>query len=84
VVVAHPDDEVQCAGAVAAQVARGDRVVLAWLTRGEMTDAFGRLPVEEVARRRELQGVEVARLLGAEARFLSFPDAGLRVSLEEA
>jgi LmbE family N-acetylglucosaminyl deacetylase len=84
VVVAHPDDEVHCAGAVAAQVARGDRVVLVWLTRGEMTEAFGRLPVEEVARRRELQGAEVARLLGAEARFLSFPDTGLRGSLEEA
>jgi LmbE family N-acetylglucosaminyl deacetylase len=83
VVVAHPDDEVHCAGTVAAQVALGDRAVLAWLTRGEMTEAFGRLPVEEVARRRELQGVEVARMLGAEARFLSFPDTGLRGSLEE-
>jgi LmbE family N-acetylglucosaminyl deacetylase len=84
VVVAHPDDEVHCAGAVAAQVARGDRVVLAWLTRGEMTGAFGRLPVEEVARRRENQGTEVARMLGAEARFFSFPDTGLRGSPEEA
>jgi LmbE family N-acetylglucosaminyl deacetylase len=83
-VLAHPDDEVGCAGAMAAQVARGDRVVLAWLTRGEMTGAFGRLPVEEVARRREAQGAEVARLLGAEHRFLDFPDLGLRGSPEEA
>jgi LmbE family N-acetylglucosaminyl deacetylase len=84
VVTSHPDDEVACAGAVAAQVARGDRVVLVWLTRGEMTAAFGRLPLEEVARRRQEQGAEAARLLGAEHRFLSFPDCGIRGSVEEA
>ena len=34
-------------------VARGDRVVVVWLTRGEMTEAFGPLPASEVAARRE-------------------------------
>ncbi|MSR35874.1 MAG: hypothetical protein EXR95_04400 [Gemmatimonadetes bacterium] len=52
VVLSHPDDELGCAGAIAAQVARADRVVLLWLTRGEMTEAFGPIPTEEVARRR--------------------------------
>lgn len=84
VVLSHPDDELGCAGTIAAQVARGDRVVLAWLTRGEMTDAFGPLPSDEVARRRGEQGAEAARLLGAEHRFLDFPDTALRASLEEA
>lgn len=84
VVLAHPDDELGCAGAIAAQVARGDRAVVVWLTRGEMTEAFGRLGTDEVARRRQEQGAEAARILGAEYRFLSFPDTRLRGSPEEA
>lgn len=84
VVLSHPDDELGCAGAIAAQVARGDRVVLLWLTRGEMTEAFGPLPTEEVARRRERQGGDAARLLGAEPRFLTLPDTGVRATPEEA
>lgn len=84
VVLAHPDDELSCAGTMLAQAARGDRVVLVWLTRGEMTGAFGPLPVEAVARRREEQGAEAARLLGVEHRFLDLPDTGLRGSPEEA
>ena len=31
------------AGTILAQRARGDRVILVWLTRGEMTEAFGPL-----------------------------------------
>src|SRR5204862_7224763 len=84
VVLAHPDDELLCAGTMCAQAARGDRVVLAWLTRGEMTEAFGRLPLDEVARRREEQGAEAARILGVEHRFLDLPDTALRGSPEEA
>ena len=30
-VLAHPDDELGCAGTIAAQVERGDRVVVVWL-----------------------------------------------------
>ena len=84
VVMAHPDDEVGCAGAMLAQRARGDRVVLVWLTRGEMTEAFGKLPTDEVARRRDEQGAEAARILGVEHRFLDLPDTRLRGSPEEA
>jgi N-acetylglucosamine malate deacetylase 1 len=75
--LAHPDDEVGMAGAILAQVGRGDRVVIAWLTRGEQTEAFGPIPTAEVAVRREKQGAEAARLLGAEAIFLDFPDTGI-------
>ncbi len=82
--LSHPDDEVGCAGALAAQVARGDRVVLLWLTRGSMTEALGPLPEGEVARLREEQGREVAALLGAEARFLDFEDTRVDATPEAA
>lgn len=74
VALSHPDDEVGCAGTIAAHVAQGDRVVLLWLTRGSMTAQLGPLTPEEVARRRTEHGEEAARLLGAEARFLDFED----------
>ncbi len=73
-VLSHPDDELGAAGAMAAQRARGDRVVLLWLTRGEMTQAFGALPADQVAARREEQGAEAARILDVEHRFLDFED----------
>lgn len=80
VALSHPDDEVGCAGTVLAHRARGDRVVLLWLTRGEMTEVYGDLDLEEVARRRVQQGQEAARILDAEARFLDFPDTRIEVS----
>lgn len=80
VVLAHPDDELGAAGTIAAQRARGDRVVVVWLTRGEMTEAFGPLPPQEVARRRIRLGAEAARLLDVEHRFLSFPDTRLQAT----
>ncbi|HET9986755.1 MAG TPA: PIG-L family deacetylase [Longimicrobiales bacterium] len=82
--LSHPDDEVGCLGAIAAQVAKGDRVVIVWLTRGAMTEALGPLPGEEVARRREEQGFEVAAMLGAEARFLDFEDTWVEATAENA
>lgn len=77
VALAHPDDELGAAGTILAQRARGDRVVVLWLTRGEMTEAFGPLPPEEVAERRLSLSREAARLLGAEARALDMPDTRL-------
>lgn len=82
--LSHPDDEVGCVGTIAAQVARGDRVVLLWLTRGSMTEALGPLPAEEVARLRTRQGEEVAELLGCEARFLDFPDTRVEATPDAA
>lgn len=52
-------------------------MVILWLTRGEMTEALGDLPAEEVARRRVEQGREAAEMLGAEPVFLHLPDTGL-------
>jgi LmbE family N-acetylglucosaminyl deacetylase len=75
--LAHPDDEVGAAGTMLAQRARGDRVVVVWLTRGEMTEAFGPIPQAEVARIREEQGRQAGEILGVETRFLDLPDTGL-------
>lgn len=75
--LAHPDDEVGIAGTIMAQRARGDRVVIVWLTRGEMTEAFGPIPTGEVAARRTEQGQRAGEILDVETVFLDFPDTGL-------
>ena len=82
--MAHPDDEVGAAGTILAQRARGDRVVIVWLTRGEMTEAFGPIPTSEVARIREEHGRVAGEILGAETRFLDLPDTGVVASPENA
>ncbi|CAN5645899.1 hypothetical protein BH23GEM6_BH23GEM6_19580 [soil metagenome] len=82
--LAHPDDEVGAAGTILAQRARGSRVVIVWLTRGEMTEAFGPIDREEVARRRMEQGRRAGEILEAETRFLDFPDTALVATREAA
>ena len=77
VALAHPDDEVGTIAAIAGQRALGDRVVLMWLTRGEATDAFGRIPPEQVAERRAVLAARVSAVLGIETRFLDFPDTAI-------
>lgn len=84
VALAHPDDEVGCAGTIAAHRALGDRVVLLWLTRGEMTEIYGDLELGEVAERRMEQGREVAGILGAEAEFMEFRDTGIEATPDAA
>lgn len=84
VALTHPDDEVGCAGTVAVHRAAGDRVVLLWLTRGEMTDIYGDLTVEEVTERRIAQGERAAGILDAEPRFLAFPDTRVQATPESA
>lgn len=80
----HPDDEIGTAGTLAKHALRGDAVKLVWLTRGELASHFGDAPLEEVATVREGHGREVARILGAEYEFLSYPDTGLTGGREEA
>lgn len=82
--LSHPDDEVGCAGTIAAHRAAGDRVVMLWLTRGEMTDIYGDLPPEEVAARRMEHGRRAAEILGAEAMFLDFPDTRIEATPDAA
>ena len=82
--LAHPDDEVGLAGTILAQRARGDRVVIVWLTRGEMTEAFGPRPASEVAALREEQGRRAGEILDVETIFLDFPDTALEATRDAA
>jgi LmbE family N-acetylglucosaminyl deacetylase len=82
--LAHPDDEVGAAGTILAQRARGDRVVVVWLTRGEMTEALGPLPTAEVAARRQEQGRRAGEILGVETRFMDFADCSIDANPESA
>jgi LmbE family N-acetylglucosaminyl deacetylase len=82
--LAHPDDEVGVAGTILAQRARGDRVVVVWLTRGEMTEAFGPLPTDDVARLRTEQGLQAGAILDVETRFLDFPDTRVEATHDAA
>lgn len=82
--LAHPDDEVGAAGTILAQLARGDRVVVVWLTHGEMTEAFGPISTEQVARIREEHGRMAGEILGCETRFMDFHDTHLEATPEAA
>jgi len=84
VALSHPDDEVGCAGTMAKHADLGWRVVALFLTRGEMTEALGISDPAEVARVRMEHGHEAARIIGAEAKFLDFPDTRIEVSADAA
>ena len=71
---AHPDDEIGCAATLAAHSASGHRVVLVFLTHGEMTESLGPLSAEDVAEQRRAHAHESGRILGCEIRFLNYPD----------
>lgn len=77
VALSHTDDEMGCAGTIRAHAERGDRVVLLWLTRGEMSGAMGDLTAREVADIRTEHGETAAAMLGAEPRFLDMPDTAV-------
>ncbi len=75
---AHPDDiEVCCAGTLLKYRAAGHRIFIALTTSGNIGSNVieGR---EAIARTREAEQLEAARLLGAEVRFLRFDDEGLQ------
>lgn len=82
--LAHPDDEVGMAGTILAQRARGDRVVIVWLSRGEMTEAFGPLDLSAVAARRMEQGARAGEILDCETRFLEFRDTRIEATRDAA
>lgn len=82
VALSHPDDEVGFIGAMAAHRAQGVRVVLLFLTRGEMTEALGPLSLDEIAAARTRHAEQAARMIGCELRFLDFSDTCVEVSAE--
>src|SRR5688500_10280107 len=82
VALSHPDDEIAAVGTIAAHRAMGIRVVMLFLTRGEMTESLGPLSPAEVAAERTRHATQVAALLGAEVQFLDFTDT--RIGLNAA
>jgi len=77
VLAPHPDDEVLgCGGAVCQHTAAGDRVVVAFLTSGEL--GLKQMPREKAWRIREREAQAAAKILGLAAlEFLRGPDWGL-------
>lgn len=82
VALAHPDDEVGVAGTIAVHRALGVRVVMLFLSRGEMTESLGPLSAEEVGAIRMKHAEEVGGLLDCEVRFLDFADTRIEHNAE--
>jgi len=75
---AHPDDvEFYCAGTLLKYARAGHRIFVALTTSGNQGSNViqGR---EEIARVREAEQLEAAKVYGAEVRFLRFDDEGLQ------
>lgn len=73
---AHPDDELGAVGSLANHVERGDRVIVAWTTYGELTTLFPDNNIDEVKEERTRHGEKIAKILGAEkAVFLDLGDS---------
>ena len=74
-IFAHPDDELGAVGTLANHVERGDKVILAWTTKGELTTLFPDNPSEEEVKRMRVQhGEEIRKILGADS--IKFFDMG--------
>lgn len=84
VIAPHPDDEsIGCGGTIALHVARGDRIVVVFLTSGEL--GLKQLPPEEAWRTREAEARQAADVLGiAGVTFLRFPDWFVGDNVQEA
>jgi len=73
----HPDDvEILCAGTLLRYAAAGHRIFVALTTSGNIgsNTIVGR---EEIARTREAEQLEAAKVYGATVRFLRYNDEGL-------
>jgi LmbE family N-acetylglucosaminyl deacetylase len=84
VIAPHPDDEsIGCGGSIAMHRARGDRVVVLFLTSGEMS--MKDLPDEQVRAIREAEALQALAFLDAESvGFLRLPDGHLADDLERS
>jgi|SRR6516165_2270029 LmbE family N-acetylglucosaminyl deacetylase len=83
VIAPHPDDEaIGCGGTICLHVERGDRVVVVFLTSGEL--GVKNLSREEVWRIREQEAEGAAEVLGVAAHsFLRRPDWYVGHAVEE-
>jgi len=70
---AHPDDvEFSCAGTLAKYAKRGDKVIIAIATNGEVGSPT--LSKEKIAGIREKEARESAKVIGAELIWMGYPD----------
>ena len=81
---AHPDDELGCVGTLAKHAKRGDAVMLAWTTHGELASQFLDESEREVRRVRQEHGARVAKRVGAEHRFFNMGDSRMTGTRGEA
>jgi N-acetylglucosamine malate deacetylase 1 len=83
VIAPHPDDEtIGCGGALCRHAARGDRVVVAFLTSGEL--GLKDLPPRKAWKIRESEAKAAARHLGiARLEFLRLPDWAVAERIKE-
>ena len=84
VVVAHPDDaEFGCGGSVAKWAREGKEVTYVILTNGDKGSSDRAMTSERLAKIREEEQLNAARLLGVErVRFLGYPDGELEDTRE--
>jgi len=85
-ITSHPDDEIGIVGTLINHSRRGDKVFLAWMTRGEMTSVYNadEYRLEDVIGFRTSQALETAKLVGAQPFFLDFPDSNVPDSRDAA
>ena len=81
---AHPDDEITCAGTLAAMARDGAQITLVYLTRGEAARDTG-FSREDLGSVRVAEAQAAGALLGAShVEVLEFPDGGLSTADGEA
>ena len=81
---AHPDDELGAIGTLANHARRGDRVIVAWTTKGELTTHLKDFSPEEIKKIRVEHGKAVNDIIGGEkAHFFDFGDSRVSNSREQ-
>jgi LmbE family N-acetylglucosaminyl deacetylase len=83
-IFAHPDDELGCIGTLRKHAERGDDVMLAWTTHGELASQFREETEEEIRRVRQEHGAWVASKIGAQHHFFNMGDSRMRGDRAEA
>lgn len=73
---AHPDDiELACGGTLSKYSQRGDQVVMAYVTNGNM--GHKEIPPEELAQIRKAEAKRATEIIGAEMIWMDYPDEWL-------
>ena len=83
-IFAHPDDELGAIGTLANHAERGDRIIMAWTTYGELTTLLPDMTPDEIKLERKRHTEEIAKIVGAETSFIfGFGDGKVENSNEQ-